>query len=53
LSRGQFAEIADQLVGIFACTDLCHYCLPPGNEDEGPPPPLTAAQRSSRTVARY
>ena len=24
------AEIADQLVSIFARADLCHCCLPPG-----------------------
>jgi hypothetical protein len=30
LSGGQFEEIADQLVGVFARADLCHCCLPPG-----------------------
>src|SRR6516162_6749105 len=29
LPGGQFAEIVDQLVGVFACADLCHCCLPP------------------------
>ena len=29
LSVGQFQEIADQLVGVFACAKLCHRRLPP------------------------
>src|SRR5262249_24321018 len=29
LSVGQFEEIADLLVGVFARPDLCHGCLPP------------------------